>query len=37
MAGMQAGPDPLPHHVLPVQGLVLKRLDTSVGSVAWSQ
>lgn len=37
MAGMQAGPDPLPHHVLPVQGLVLKRLDTSVGSLAWSQ
>lgn len=37
MAGMQADPDPLPLHVLPVQGLVLKRPDTSVGSLAWSQ
>lgn len=37
MAGMQADPGPLPHHLLPVQGLVLKRLDTSVSSLAWSQ
>lgn len=36
MAGMQADSDHLPH-LLPVQGLVLKRLDTSVGSLAWSQ